>query len=221
MRRAFAQGEFAIACSVKFDALPSKGAVTGLIDVTADKDGVVKVRVPKAKTSLDRDFVCYSRAKVKAGEWHHLAFNFSRIRDRAAFYLDGSLQYENDDRAIPVPLGGETIAAPGFKGEVKDLKVWDIALESDRIIPAADGKGSRWDAKHAARIAARTMRFAFIPPFRPARSPVRRSRFRHARATSGASSCRSSRPSPREGRWHPASIPRHRTRRSPRRFRPT
>ena len=69
VRRAFDQGEFAIACSVKFDALPSKGAVTGLIDITADKDGIVKVRVPKAKTSLDRDFICYSRAKVKSGEY--------------------------------------------------------------------------------------------------------------------------------------------------------
>ena len=154
VRRAFDQGEFAIACSVKFDALPSKGAVTGLIDITADKDGVVKVRVPRAKTSLDRDFICYSRAKVKAGEWHHLAFNFSRLRDRAAFYLDGSLQYENNAKAIPLPGVGEPVVAKDFKGEVKDFKAWDIALESERILPSPDGKGSRWDVKHAARIAA-------------------------------------------------------------------
>ena len=145
--------EFSVACAVRFDALPAE-AVKGLVEISADGDGVIRVRVPKAKTSLDADFVCYSRAKAKKGAWHHVAFNFSRLRDRAALYLDGSVQYENNDRAIPVPLGGETVAAPGFKGEVKDLKVWDVALESDRIIPAAEGKGSRWDVKHAAQIAA-------------------------------------------------------------------
>ena len=147
------EGEFSLACSVKFDALPSVGAVTEFIDISADGDGVVRLRVSKAKTSLDEDFVCYSRAKVKKGEWHHFAVSFSRLRSRVAFYLDGRLQYENDSRFVPVPAVGEPVVAKGFKGEVRDFKIWDIALESDRLIPSADGNGSRWDAKHAAAIA--------------------------------------------------------------------
>lgn len=148
------RGEIALACAVRFDALPSVGAVTGLIDITADAGGVVTIRVPKARTSLEGDFVCRSRVKAKKGAWHHLAFTYSRLRDRAAFYLDGSLQYENDSCMLPEPGVGEPVVARDFRGAVRDFGVWDIALESDRLIPAAGAAHSRWDVRHAAALAA-------------------------------------------------------------------
>ena len=49
--------EFSVACAVRFDALPAE-AVKGIVEISADGDGVIRVRVPKAKTSLDADFVC-------------------------------------------------------------------------------------------------------------------------------------------------------------------
>ena len=166
------KGELSLAMSVKFDKVPSKGSPTALLAIAAEADGRVVVTIPGEVGSLEGDYVFRSKAKVKPGEWHHLAFDYSLMRQRVAFYLDGSLQYENDNIYLPVPgFGGADVKS--FDGAVKYLRAWDVALESERFLPASLMKGAErpqsgafspektiYDVKAAARDAALKERLA-------------------------------------------------------------
>ena len=163
------RGEASFACEVKFGALPSEGEVTGLFGLKADAEGFVTLTLPAAKTALEGDVVMRSREKVAAGEWHQYAFSSSLIRQRVAFYIDGRLQFENDNVNLPWPGFGKADVAAGFGGEVRNFRVYDIALESERLVLATPGDGSRtvWDVrceKRDAELAARLDReFAANP----------------------------------------------------------
>ena len=156
VRAAIANGEFSFAADVKFDALPSKGEVCGLFGLAADAKGIVSVTIPAASTELEGDCVFRGAIPVKAGEFHHIAFNYSLIRQRIALYVDGRLAFENDNIYLPVPAPGEATFGTGFGGEIRNLRIWDVALESDRILPAEPGKAdrSRWDVRAARERAA-------------------------------------------------------------------
>ena len=145
------KGEAALACEVKFGSLPSQGAVTGLFRLEADGDGYVTLTVPAAPTALEGDLEMRSRVRVGAGEWHQYAFSFSMLRRRAAFYVDGKLQFENDNIYLPIPSFGEPTVGVGFGGEVRNFKVYDIGLESERLIYATPGDGTKtlWDVRRA------------------------------------------------------------------------
>ena len=143
------RGEASVACEVKFGALPSTGVVTGLFGLVADAEGCVTLTLPAAKTALEGDVVIRSREKVAAGEWHQYAFSYSLMRQRVAFYIDGSLQFENDNINLPaLGFGAPTVAA-GFAGEVRNFRAYDIALESERLVLATPGDASRtlWDVR--------------------------------------------------------------------------
>ena len=125
------RGEASAACEVKFGALPSTGSVTGLFGLAADAEGRVTLTLPAAKTALEGDVVIRSREKVAAGEWHQYAFSYSMIRQRVAFYLDGRLQFENDNVNLPWPGFGEPTVAAGFGGSVRNFRGFASTSRSD------------------------------------------------------------------------------------------
>ena len=143
------RGEASFACEIRFGALPSEGEVTGLFGLKADAEGFVTLTLPAAKTALEGDVVVRSRETVAAGEWHQYAFNYSLMRQRVAFYIDGRLQFENDNVNLPAPGFGPATVAADFGGEVRNFRAYDIALESERLVLATPGNGSRtlWDAR--------------------------------------------------------------------------
>ena len=138
--RALNRGEFSVSFEMKLGTLPSKGSPTGLVRVSADAEGFLTVAVPARTYELEGDFTMRSRGKVSAGDWHHVCVVYSRIRSRAVLYVDGKLQFENDDTFLPRTALGAA-AADGFSGEVRNLRAWDVALASERLIPAKDAPG--------------------------------------------------------------------------------
>ena len=130
------KGEIACSFWVKFDALPANGFADGLLPINADKDGRVSLTIPAAKTEFLNDYVVKSKARVGAGEWHHVAFNYSLMQARCSYYLDGVLQFENDAIYLPTP-GFRMVEAKPMEGAVRDFKAYDIALLSEYLLPLA------------------------------------------------------------------------------------
>ena len=135
---ALSEGEVACAFDVKFDSLPAGGSVDGLFTLTVDADGVLTLELPSAPTATEGDFCVHSLARVAKGEWHRVSFNYSILMQRAALYLDGKLQFENDNIFIPELEFAAPKAGGAFKGEVKNLKVYDIALTTDYLLRGRD-----------------------------------------------------------------------------------
>ena len=152
------EGELACAFWVRFDKLPSEGEPVGLFGLAADKDGRLAVTIPAAETAMEGDYVFRSKDAVKAKAWHHVAFNYSLNQQRVSLYLDGHLQFENDTIYLPDPAFGQPTGAKGFAGAVRDLRVYDVALMSDSLVPArglADGVARAKTDAAAARDAAK------------------------------------------------------------------
>ena len=149
-----AQGEVACSFDVKFSALPSKGSPTGLFDLAADKDGHVTLHLKAAPTALEGDFKATSPLTVKRGDWHRIAFNYSLIQQRVAFYIDGRLQFENDNVFIPELAFGAPVLDKAFSGEVRNFRIYDIALTSDYLLPAPDARARATRAAETAKAAA-------------------------------------------------------------------
>ena len=148
------KGEVACAFDVTFDSLPSTGSPTRLFDLAADKDGHVTLHLKAAPTALEGDFKATSPLTVKRGEWHRIAFNYSIIQQRVAFYIDGHLQFENDNVFIPELAFGEPALDKAFSGEVRNFCIYDIALTSDYLLPAPDVRARAAQASETARAAA-------------------------------------------------------------------
>ena len=134
----FTPDEMSAAFWVKFDKLPSADSALGLFGCTADKDGRIAIRLFAPPTEFIGDFEMRAKDAVKRGEWHHVEFSYSRIRARAALYLDGRFQWENDNLFLPKTKFGPTVADPSFKGQVRDLRIYDYAV-SDQYLAIADG----------------------------------------------------------------------------------
>ena len=147
-------GEVSLAMDVCFDALPFKGSATALIGVAAEADGTVSVTLPAAPTSLLGDLVVKSRDKVKKGETHQVIVTVSLMRTRVAFYLDGALQFENDNVNLPEIAWGEPKPATDFGGKVLDFRVWDIALDSERMAHSDVRGKTVWDVCNEKNVAA-------------------------------------------------------------------
>ena len=133
----FTPDEMSAAFWVKFDKLPSVGSASGLFGCTADKDGRIAIRLFAQPTDFIGDYEMRAKDAVKRGEWHHVEFSYSRVRSRAALYLDGRFQWENDVIFLPKTKFGPTVADPSFKGQVRDLRIYDYAL-SDQYLAIAD-----------------------------------------------------------------------------------
>ena len=129
-------GEVACSFWIRFDKLPSRGNPLGFLGLAAEKDGTLAVTIPAKRSDMLGDYTFRSRGKVKAGQWHHVAFNYSLLMSRASLYVDGHLQFENDTVFFPQPAFGPRLEGDGFAGSVRDLFVYDIALTSDYLLPA-------------------------------------------------------------------------------------
>ena len=175
-------GEVACAMDVRFSSLPSKGSPTGLFDLSADAQGHVTLRLKGAPTALEGDFEATSPMKVKRGEWHRIAFNYSIIQQRVAFYIDGHLQFENDNIFIPELDFGEPVLGKGFSGDVRNFAIYDIALTSDYLLVAKDVK-ARAEAASALAADAATRNAAL-------RDWAKKTQDRAAAAKDGATSVR-------------------------------
>ena len=125
---------------VTFAKLPSVASpVSGPFAVTADKDGRVTVTFHAAPTDLAGDFSCSTVTRVKAGERHHVELSYSKMRRRAALFLDGAFEFENDRKIIPILKGGKVEVAD--RKAVQDLRLYPYALPAEELTPAGDGSG--------------------------------------------------------------------------------
>lgn len=121
---------------VRFDRLPSVGSPTGLFGCSADREGHVTVRLSAIPTDMLGDYEMTTHDTVKKGEWHHVSFVYSRLRRRAALYLDGAFQWENDNLHLPRLRFGQAAGDGAFRGGISDLRVYDTDLEHDELLPA-------------------------------------------------------------------------------------
>lgn len=123
---------------VRFDHLPSTGSALGLFGCTADAEGRIVIRLAALSTQFQGDYVMRTRDAVKRGDWHHVEFSYSRIRSRAALYLDGRFQWENDNLFLPKTKFGDAPADASFKGKVRDLLLYDYAVSDSYLAFAQD-----------------------------------------------------------------------------------
>ena len=128
-------GEASCGFFVRFDKLPSRGEPTGLFGLSADKEGYLILTIPAAADDLVGDMEYRSKKPVGKGEWHHVAFTFSRQMRRFAFYLDGELQVENNTQWLPA-TGFGSRESGDFAGKTKHFVLYDISLTSDYLRPA-------------------------------------------------------------------------------------
>ena len=138
---------------VKFATLPSVGQPTGLISLTADKDGRLTAAWKAVPTAIQGDLEMVSRDRVAAGEWHHVEARYSLMEMRVAFYLDGRFQWENDYRFVPELAEVRDAGPVGFKGEVRGVRTWDHAVDSERMAVVGGEALSRGVAAARADIA--------------------------------------------------------------------
>ena len=125
--------EFSASFWIRFDKLPSVGTPFGLFDISADKDGYVTVRLFAQPDEMIGDFIMKTTTPVERKKWHHVEFTYSMIQWRASLYLDGCFQWENDSLHLPLLRYGGNIFEPGFRGAVRDVRFYDMALPSEYL----------------------------------------------------------------------------------------
>ena len=130
--------ELSVAFWVRFDKLPSEGEPIGLVSCTADKDGRVTVTFPAQTTEFQDDFKLYAKRAVRKGEWVHVEFNYSLMMHKTALYLDGRIQWENDNVNLPKLRLRPLAVGADFSGAVRDLRVYDMSLPSESLAIADD-----------------------------------------------------------------------------------
>ena len=130
--------ELSAAFWVRFDKLPSEGEPIGLVRCKADKDGIITVTFPAQTTEFVDDFEVRSKRAVRQGEWVHVEFNYSLMMHKTALYLDGRIQWENDNVNLPRLHLSPLAVGDGFSGAVRDLRVYDMSLSSE-MLAIADG----------------------------------------------------------------------------------
>ncbi len=91
---------------------------------------------------------------VSAEEWFHFATAFDG--DTVRLYLNGNLVREGDatdlftDDLVPFSIGGSEDSS-NFKGEIDELAVWDMSLDSDTIAQIVDGSLDPLDVRTVSR----------------------------------------------------------------------
>lgn len=146
--------EFAAAFGIKFPAIfGSKTAHFGLFKCYVDDNGFLAVAITPKRTEMLKPLVLTSKIKVKSGTWYHVEFSCSMNSRRAALYIDGHFQMENDQLLIPAPEALPIPVDAEFGGEVRDLKIYNAALFSEELAYADSADYADWQ-KRAAAVAA-------------------------------------------------------------------
>lgn len=138
--RETAPNEYSAAFWVKFDKLPSGGNPFREFAVAADAEGRVGITLKALPTEVKGDFVFPGRTRVAKGEWHHVEIAYSRIRQRATFYMDGKFEWENDNLHLPKVKFAD-LDNTAFTGEVKGLVTYPHFLHSEEL--AISGSSQR------------------------------------------------------------------------------
>ena len=150
--------ELSAAFHVTFDRLPSaESPVKGPFEVTAEADGRLTVRFFAEATDLAGDFVCSTTTKVKAGEWHHVAFTYSLIRRRVTLPESWKTKkvFLRFDAVYPCArfyLNGELADSLNVNGGLawpSDSAAWTYVIGGDSF-----NGGSGYEACFTGRIAA-------------------------------------------------------------------
>lgn len=136
-------GEVSAGFFIRFDqaAAPAANPATanfGLFDcVLATNGHLVLTLLAEPTDLLGPDYAMQSRGTFALGEWLHVEFSFSGRRRRAALYVNGVFQHENDNpdlltyAAHPIQIGYK------FSGAVGDFRFYDAALDSEHLSLAA------------------------------------------------------------------------------------
>ena len=143
-RQALCPGEVSAGFFIRFDkpAAPAGDAAAsnfGLFDCVLGTDGRLVLSLFSEPTDLlGPEYTMRSRDTYGVGEWLHVEFSFSARRRRAALYVNGVFQHENDDpdllayAAHPVQIGYK------FSGAVGDFRFYDAVLDSEQLTIASD-----------------------------------------------------------------------------------
>ena len=96
--------EFAAAFRINFPAVfGAKRADFGLFKCYVDDDGFLAVEISPKRTEMLKPLILTSKIKVRSGTWYHVEVSNSMNSRRAALYVDGHFQTENDQVLIPAP----------------------------------------------------------------------------------------------------------------------
>ena len=120
---------------VRFDGLPASGSPLPGVVCSAAADGRVKLTLRGAVDEILGDYELPVRERVKAGEWRHVAFNYSLMRRRASVYLDGKWQWENADLELP-RLSDKACAEAARDCSFADVRGFSDALPSEELAVA-------------------------------------------------------------------------------------
>lgn len=160
--KAWAKGvdlrEIAGAFWIRFDKLPSGAsgapASLGLFHCGVNKDGGLQFELFAHPTEIMAGkLVLRGKTKIEVGKWYHVEFNYSFNQRRYSLYLDGKWQMENDNLVLPTLALGPLRLGAGFAGAIRDLKFYDVALDSESLAiagqPAADYAALKKEAEAA------------------------------------------------------------------------
>ena len=109
----------------------------GLFDCSLTKDGKMQIRFMVRRGEVGpEEYVITSKDKVEFNRWYDVAVNYSMNRRRATLYWDGKLQKDMVE-SFPLEIQHpDTFTLGGFKGAVKNIKVYDAPLYSEDLTPA-------------------------------------------------------------------------------------
>ena len=133
--------EIACAFEIRFDRASRRGADAvvdfGMFTCTRTADGTLEVALrPGATAIMAAPLVMRSRATLREGDWHHVAFNYSWNRRRYSLYLDGRWQMENSSPFLPESLAWMPLRiVSDAQGALRHLVLYDAALESEELVP--------------------------------------------------------------------------------------
>lgn len=136
----------------------SSGSPTGLFELRLDSRGVPVAVLRALPTEILGDCTMTGRDPVSKGDWHHYEIVYSRADRRAAFYVDGRLQWENATPYLPrLAAFEEALQEPteDFNGEVAGLTVWDAPLDVEALLPVGDEESDPCDTASRQRLAER------------------------------------------------------------------
>ncbi len=142
-------GEMSAAFWIRFDkvgkGIGSQGASLGLFNCFLNQDGKIAIRLFEKPTELLKPVTMSSNIRAEAGKWYHVEFSYSMNSRTYHLYIDGHYQMESDKLLLPEPAVGELKLGNGFCGAVKDLKFYNMALDSEELA-LSTAKDSEYDA---------------------------------------------------------------------------
>ncbi len=146
--------EFSAAFGIKFPALfGSKTADFGLFRCYVDENGCLAVAITPKPAEMLKPLILTSKIRVESGTWYHVEISSSMNSRRAALYVDGFFQVENDQLLIPAPDARPISADAVFGGAIRDFKLYDAALFSEELAYADTADYTGWQ-KRAQAVAA-------------------------------------------------------------------